>query len=61
MIYMDYDNFFLPVDNIEKAMDYYEEIIGLKLKFNFKGKGNSCHGIWEARHPRGSPHQRCTH
>ena len=42
---MDYDNFFLPVDNIEKAMDYYEEIIGLKLKFNFKGKGMVAYNV----------------
>ena len=45
MIYMDYDNFFLPVDNIEKAMDYYEEIIGLKLKFNFKDKGMVAYNV----------------
>lgn len=42
---MDYDNFFLPVDNIEKAMDYYEEIIGLKLKFNFKDKGMVAYNV----------------
>lgn len=25
-----YDNYFLPVDNMEEAKRYYEEILGLK-------------------------------
>lgn len=28
-----YDNYFLPVDNMEEAKRYYEEILGLKKKF----------------------------
>jgi predicted enzyme related to lactoylglutathione lyase len=34
-----YDNFFLPVDDMEGAMKYYGETLGLKLKFNFADKG----------------------
>ena len=31
MKYMkNYDNYFLPVDNMEEAKRYYEEILGLK-------------------------------
>ena len=26
-----YDNYFLPVDNMEEAKRYYEEIFGLKI------------------------------
>lgn len=29
-VYTDYDNYFLPVDNMEEAKRYYEEILGLK-------------------------------
>ena len=31
-----YDNYFLPVDNMEEAKRYYEEILGLKKKFDFE-------------------------
>lgn len=34
-----YDNFFLPVDDMESAMKYYSETLGLKVKFNFSDKG----------------------
>ena len=34
-----YDNYFLPVDNMEEAKRYYEEILGLKKKFDFSNKG----------------------
>ncbi|MBZ9570604.1 VOC family protein [Methanobrevibacter sp. TMH8] len=36
---MKYDNFFVPIDDMEKAMDYYGNVLGLKLKFNFQDKG----------------------
>ena len=42
---MIYDNFFLPVDDIDKAIDYYENILGLKLKFNFKNKGMVAYNV----------------
>lgn len=34
-----YDNFFLPVNNMENAIQYYSETLGLKVKFNFSDKG----------------------
>lgn len=34
-----YDNFFLPVDDMESAIKYYSETLGLKVKFNFSDKG----------------------
>lgn len=36
---MKYDNYFLPVDNIEKAKEYYNKILGLELKFDFSASG----------------------
>ena len=30
-----YDNYFLPVDNMEEAKRYYEEILGLKRNLIF--------------------------
>jgi predicted enzyme related to lactoylglutathione lyase len=35
----DYDNFFLPVDDITSAKDYYMNILGLSLKFDFSSQG----------------------
>ena len=38
-----YDNFFLPVSDLEKATKYYTETLGLKAKFKFEDKGgNGC-------------------
>ncbi len=34
-----YDNFFLPVDDLAQAKDYYENVLGLTLKFDFSDKG----------------------
>ena len=34
-----YDNFFIPVDDIEKARKYYETNLGLKVKFDFSDIG----------------------
>lgn len=36
---MNYDNFFLGVDNLIEAKDYYESVLGLTLKFDFSSKG----------------------
>jgi predicted enzyme related to lactoylglutathione lyase len=33
-----YDNFFLPVDDLEKAKEYYQKL-GLSVKFDFSDKG----------------------
>ncbi len=35
----DYDNFFLPTDNIERCKDFYQSILGLSIKFDFSDKG----------------------
>ncbi|MEZ0453225.1 hypothetical protein ABTW24_16640 [Sphingobacterium thalpophilum] len=35
----DYDNFFLPADNLEKAKEFYGRQLGLKVKFDFADKG----------------------
>ena len=34
-----YDNFFIPVDDIETARKYYEINLGLKVKFDFSDIG----------------------
>jgi predicted enzyme related to lactoylglutathione lyase len=44
-IIMDYDNFFLPIDNLEEAKKFYEEIIGLQLKFDFEDKGMIAYNV----------------
>jgi predicted enzyme related to lactoylglutathione lyase len=35
----DYDNFFLPVADLEKARLFYQKLLGLALKFDFSDKG----------------------
>jgi predicted enzyme related to lactoylglutathione lyase len=34
-----YDNYFLPVDDMDSAIHYYANVLGLKMKFNFAEKG----------------------
>ena len=34
-----YDNYFMGVSNLEEARKYYENILGLQLKFDFSKKG----------------------
>jgi len=34
-----YDNFFLPVDDMAAAADYYSNVLGLKMKFDFSKIG----------------------
>ena len=34
----DYDNFFLPVNNLEKAKEYYQKL-GFSIKFDFSDNG----------------------
>ncbi len=45
---MEYDNFFLPVDNIEKAKEYYKNVLGLELKFDFSEKGMAAYNVGES-------------
>ena len=35
---MNYDNFFLPADNLAKAREYYQKL-GLSIKFDFSDRG----------------------
>lgn len=34
-----YDNFFIPVDDLQEAANYYANVLGLELKFDFSDKG----------------------
>jgi predicted enzyme related to lactoylglutathione lyase len=34
-----YDNFFLPAQDMEESMHFYKEVLGLTLKFDFSDKG----------------------
>ncbi len=34
-----YDNFFLPVDDMEAASEYYGKVLGMPVKFDFSSKG----------------------
>lgn len=34
-----YDNYFLPVNDLSKAKEYYEKTLGLSVKFDFSDKG----------------------
>ncbi|WMJ87122.1 VOC family protein [Anaerocolumna sp. MB42-C2] len=34
-----YDNFFVPVNNLVQAKDFYQKVLGLSLKFDFSEKG----------------------
>ncbi len=35
----DYDNFFLPTNDIEQGRDFYQKILGLSVKFDFSERG----------------------
>lgn len=34
-----YDNFFFPAEDLEKSKEFYQNILGFTLKFDFKDKG----------------------
>ena len=40
-----YDNFFLPIDNMERAKDFYGKVLGLNLKFDFSDIGMSAFSV----------------
>lgn len=40
-----YDNFFLPVDDLEEAKNYFSKVLGLKLKFDFSDKGMAAFNV----------------
>lgn len=40
-----YDNFFLPVDNMDLARQYYGKILGFEIKFDFSDKGMIAYNV----------------
>lgn len=40
-----YDNFFLPVENMAEAKAFYGETLGLKLKFDFSEIGMTAYSV----------------
>ncbi|WP_293907621.1 MULTISPECIES: VOC family protein [unclassified Sphingobacterium] len=36
---LDYDNFFLPAEDLERAKEFYGNQLGLETKFDFSDKG----------------------
>ncbi len=39
LLLVDYDNFFLGVDNMAESVDFYKNVLGLPVKFDFRDKG----------------------
>jgi predicted enzyme related to lactoylglutathione lyase len=37
----DYDNFFLPVTDLNKAKEFYGTVLGLPIKFDFSARGTA--------------------
>jgi predicted enzyme related to lactoylglutathione lyase len=35
----DYDNFFLPSNDLKKGKDFYQDLLGLSVKFDFSNMG----------------------
>ncbi|HUK84351.1 MAG TPA: VOC family protein [Candidatus Acidoferrum sp.] len=35
----DYDNFFLPSDDLKKGKEFYQNLLGLSVKFDFSNMG----------------------
>jgi len=42
-----YDNFFLPAENMQESMKFYNETLGLSLKFDFSGIGMAAYKVGE--------------
>lgn len=40
-----YDNFFLPAENLQESKDFYADILGLDLKFDFAEKGMTAYKV----------------
>jgi len=43
----DYDNFFLPANNLDKAKQFYNEVLGLPVKFDFPDAGMTAYKVGE--------------
>ncbi|GAB3424732.1 VOC family protein [Niabella aquatica] len=46
-IISDYDNFFLPADNLDTAKEFYKNKLGLDIKFDFADKGMTAFKVGE--------------
>jgi len=44
---INYDNFFLPVDDYEMSKQFYMDVLGLKVKFEFKEQGMIAFSVGE--------------
>lgn len=44
-ITIDYDNFFLPANDLNQAKDFYSKTLGLTIKFDFPDKGMTAFGV----------------
>src|SRR6478752_1025586 len=44
-IIIDYDNFFLPANDLDQAKDFYNKTLGLATKFDFPDKGMTAFGV----------------
>jgi len=40
-----YDNLFLPANNMEESMKFYSEVLGLSLKFDFSNIGMVAYNV----------------
>jgi predicted enzyme related to lactoylglutathione lyase len=47
VIMNNYDNFFLPVDNMTAAANYYRDVLGMKIKFDFSPLGMVAFNVGE--------------
>jgi len=43
----DYDNFFLPVNDLDKAKKFYNKILGFSIKFDFSDAGMTAFKVGE--------------
>ena len=41
----DYDNFFLPADNLDEAKKFYRDTLGLPIKFDFAEEGMTAFNV----------------
>lgn len=44
---MKYDNFFLPAHDMEKSRSFYQDVLGMDLKFDFSDKGMVAYNVGE--------------
>ncbi|SEO16890.1 hypothetical protein SAMN05216436_1417 [bacterium A37T11] len=47
MTFQDYDNFFLPAEDLDEAKAFYRDKLGLSIKFDFADKGMTAFKVGE--------------